>query len=138
MTIEPHLWTASLPASVAWYREVLGFTPSAWFPDEEAPTWCRLRRGDVWLMVAVVPDPTGLADNQQYLAALGPRLAAGGGAVSMYLHVDDVDAVHAAAIAAGAEVIEDVWDAWWGGRQFTVRDPDGNWWTVFQSSPATG
>ena len=22
---------------------------------------------------------------------------------------------------------------WWGGRQFTVADPEGNWWTVYEA-----
>jgi PhnB protein len=134
MAIEPHLWTQSLSSAVAWYRDVLGFEPSAWFPDESAPTWCQMRRGDVSLMIAAPPDPDQLADHQQYLRAVAPRLAAGGGPLSLYLHVDDVDAVHTSALAAGADIVEDIWDAWWGGRQFSVADPDGIWWTVFQAS----
>ncbi len=36
----------------------------------------------------------------------------------------------------GASVIEDIWDAWWGGRQFSLQDPDGTWWTAFEPSEA--
>ncbi|MCB2223801.1 MAG: VOC family protein [Actinobacteria bacterium] len=130
--IEPHLWTADLGPMVAWYRDALGFQVEAWFPDEDAPTWCRMTRGDAALMIAVAPDPDALAPHQGYLAPVADRVAGPGGPLSLYLRVPSADDVYAGATAAGAKVIEDIWDAWWGGRQFTTADPDGNWWTVFQ------
>jgi uncharacterized glyoxalase superfamily protein PhnB len=132
--IEPHLWTDDFPRMVAWYREVLDFEVAAWYPDEATATWCRMRRGPAALMIAATPDPGALAPDQQHLAAMPARARGPGGPLSLYLHVEDADAVHAEARAAGADIIEDIWDAWWGGRQFTVVDPDGNWWTVFRSS----
>ena len=132
MSIEPHLWVSDLGASVAWYQAVLGFEPAAWFPDEAGATWCQLQTGDTKLMLAVVPDPDALAPNQQYLAEMRARVAGSGGPLSLYLHVSDANAAYALATGSGAEPIEALWDAWWGGRQFTLSDPDGNWWTVFQ------
>jgi catechol 2,3-dioxygenase-like lactoylglutathione lyase family enzyme len=41
------------------------------------------------------------------------------------IEVDDVDAVHARAVAAGAEVVYPLTDEEWGLRRFFVRDPDG-------------
>ncbi len=130
--IEPHLWVSNVKQSVAWYSDVLGFEPAQWFPDEASATWCQLERGDVQLMVAIVPEADELAANQQYMSAVGPRAAGPGGAMSLYLHVDDATAAHEAAVAAGANIIEDLWDPWWGGRQFSVVDPDSNWWSVYQ------
>lgn len=43
----------------------------------------------------------------------------------MSVEVDDVDAVHAAVIAAGAEVVYELRDEPWGVRRFFVRDPSG-------------
>ena len=40
--------------------------------------------------------------------------------------VDDVDAVHRRAIAAGLTPITSPADAPWGERYFHIRDPDGN------------
>jgi PhnB protein len=51
----------------------------------------------------------------------------------LYLHVDDADAMYERALTAGVEPIESIWNPWWGGRQFTMQDPDGTWWTVYQS-----
>ncbi len=42
------------------------------------------------------------------------------------IEVDDVDAAHAAALDAGAEIVHPLTDEPWGVRRFFVRDPDGH------------
>ncbi len=42
------------------------------------------------------------------------------------IEVDDVDACHAAAVQAGAEIVHPLTDEPWGVRRFFVRDPDGH------------
>lgn len=126
--IEPHVWTKDLPRAIAWYEGALGFEVRQWFPDPSHPTWVQMGRDDALLMLAAEPEPNG------YLASLSARLEGPGPAISLYLHVADSDAAHDRAQEAAADIIEPIWDAWWGGRQFTVADPDGNWWTVFQAS----
>ena len=37
-----------------------------------------------------------------------------------------VDELYERAKCEGATILEDLWDAWWGTRQFTVADLDGN------------
>jgi catechol 2,3-dioxygenase-like lactoylglutathione lyase family enzyme len=41
------------------------------------------------------------------------------------IEVDDVDEVHARAVAAGADIVYPLTDEEWGLRRFFVRDPDG-------------
>ena len=41
------------------------------------------------------------------------------------VEVDDVDAVHTAAVTAGLEILHPLTDEPWGVRRFFVRDPDG-------------
>jgi catechol 2,3-dioxygenase-like lactoylglutathione lyase family enzyme len=41
------------------------------------------------------------------------------------IEVDDVDAVHRRALAAGAEVVYPLTDEDWGLRRFFIRDPNG-------------
>ena len=41
------------------------------------------------------------------------------------IEVDDVDDVHARAVAAGAEIVYPLTDEEWGLRRFFVRDPNG-------------
>jgi predicted enzyme related to lactoylglutathione lyase len=44
---------------------------------------------------------------------------------ALSIEVDDVDAVHARAQAAGAEIVYPITDQEWGLRRFFVRDPNG-------------
>jgi len=55
------------------------------------------------------------------------RRATGNDAV--YLACDDPDDRFARATGAGAEVVIDLYDADYGSRGFTVRDPEGNLWS---------
>ncbi len=41
------------------------------------------------------------------------------------VEVDDVDAVHQAALETGAEIVHPLTDEPWGVRRFFVRDPNG-------------
>ena len=50
-------------------------------------------------------------------------------AAFLYVYVDDADAAHARAVAAGAETLEAPLDTPYGDRRAMVRDPFGN---VFQ------
>ncbi|NNH69889.1 glyoxalase [Nocardia uniformis] len=43
----------------------------------------------------------------------------------MSVEVDDVDAVHAAMVAAGSEIVYALRDEPWGVRRFFARDPNG-------------
>jgi uncharacterized glyoxalase superfamily protein PhnB len=52
------------------------------------------------------------------------------GRASLYLAVDDVDAHHAKAVAAGAVVIMELVDQPYGSREYAVTDPEGNVWSV--------
>ncbi|WP_280464918.1 VOC family protein [Nocardia brasiliensis] len=44
---------------------------------------------------------------------------------NMSVEVEDVDAVHAAMTAAGANIVYPLRDEQWGVRRFFVRDPSG-------------
>ena len=49
----------------------------------------------------------------------------------VYLVVDeDIDAHHERAVAAGAEVVRALHDTDYGSRDYIVRDPEGNLWSV--------
>jgi uncharacterized glyoxalase superfamily protein PhnB len=48
---------------------------------------------------------------------------------STYVVTDHPDEVFARATAAGAEVVQGLKDEDYGSRGFTVRDPEGNFWS---------
>ena|SRR5438105_4930229 len=54
----------------------------------------------------------------------------GGSPVSLHLYCEDVDAVAAKAIAAGAKVKRPVADQFYGDRLGTLEDPFGHTWHV--------
>lgn len=60
---------------------------------------------------------------------LGPA-SIGGTSVSLHLHVDDADAAIARAVAAGATLVREPSDHFYGERSGTVRDPFGHEWLI--------
>ncbi|WP_282785996.1 VOC family protein [Nocardia sp. CC201C] len=98
----PDIRTADMAASRAFYRE-LGF--------EEV-----MDLG--WVVTLASPDnPTA------QVLLIGPD--AEGPQPDMSVEVDDVDAAHAAMVAAGADIVYALRDEPWGVRRFFVRDPNG-------------
>ena len=72
---------------------------------------------------------------------LGPRSQPPGdfdtGRAVLYLHVEDVDAHHDRAVAAGAEIIYALVDQPYGSREYAARDPEGNVWSFGTYQPAS-
>jgi uncharacterized glyoxalase superfamily protein PhnB len=51
------------------------------------------------------------------------------GSTGCYVVTDDPDALHARAVAAGAEITQGLHDTDYGSRDFAARDPEGNRWS---------
>jgi catechol 2,3-dioxygenase-like lactoylglutathione lyase family enzyme len=100
------LVVADMARSLAFY-EALGL--ARLYGSDDAP-FSSLRAG------------TGYV-NLQHVAGLAPVDGSWGRVI---LYVDDVDAVHARAVAAGHEPEMAPSDAPWGERYFHLRDPDGH------------
>jgi PhnB protein len=50
--------------------------------------------------------------------------------VSVFMYVEDVDAVVKQAVDAGATVTMEVADQFWGDRFGSVKDPFGHLWSI--------
>lgn len=100
------LVTAAMDTSVAFYR-ALGFVTVAGGPDAPFTT---LRAGTGFLNLQLDPEHAPI-----------PHIW---GRVIFF--VDNVDAFHARAIAAGYHPATAPADAPWGERYFHIRDPDGH------------
>jgi len=58
---------------------------------------------------------------------------------ALYVVVQDPDAHHERAVAAGAEVVMGLVDQDYGSREYAARDPEGNLWSFGTYDPsATG
>jgi uncharacterized glyoxalase superfamily protein PhnB len=51
------------------------------------------------------------------------------GPTAVCVALDDPDAHHARAVAAGAEIVMELTDQDYGSRDYAARDPEGNVWT---------
>ncbi|HXY92732.1 MAG TPA: VOC family protein [Acidimicrobiia bacterium] len=105
----PVLAVHDLERSAAWYADVLGCERT----DPDPGNWVFCRVGSVRFMLGRCPDDV-------------PASELGAHSYVAYLDVDDVDAYHVRAIAAGAEVLKPPRDEPWGRREMAVRSPDGH------------
>ena len=101
----------------------------------------------------VVPDPNGgiahaqltwgngmimlgSANNNQFSQLVkSPRESGGIGSQSVYMIVADVDAHHANAVEAGAEIVIPLMDEDYGGRVYSCRDMEGHVWNFGSYDP---
>ncbi len=62
------------------------------------------------------------------------------GTGACYVVTDDADALHARAVAAGAQITTGLHDTDYGSREFAARDPEGNRWSfgTYRGEPRTG
>jgi uncharacterized glyoxalase superfamily protein PhnB len=107
------LTVKDLKASVAWYRDALGFTV-----EREYERDGKLRS------VAVVAGNVQLLLNQDD-GAKGWERVKGAGFSLQFITSQSVDEVATRAKAAGATLETEPADMPWGVRMFRVRDPDG-------------
>ena len=63
-------------------------------------------------------------------ATTSPPSELGGTSASVFLYVEDVDAVVQQAVDAGATVTMEVADQFWGDRFGAVKDPFGHVWSI--------
>jgi PhnB protein len=70
-----------------------------------------------------------LADEFPEMKSLSPK-SIGGSPVSMYVYVQDVDAMFNNAVTAGGIVLDGVKDQFWGDRHGRLEDPYGHLWSI--------
>jgi tRNA-Thr(GGU) m(6)t(6)A37 methyltransferase TsaA len=73
-----------------------------------------------------------LGDSVLMISGVGPRPAT---PAFLYLYVDDADATHARAVAAGARSVEPPVDTPYGDRRAMVEDRWGNVWQIATAAP---
>ena len=118
----PELICSDLARSRAFYLDVLGFSVRYERPAER---FAYLEREGAELMLE-----QPLARGRLYPRA--ELVHPYGRGINLEIDVDDVDALHDAVIAAGADVLIAIEERWYersgdavGVRQFALHDPDG-------------
>jgi len=91
-----------------------------------------LKYDDAMVMVA------GLQGNEPWQASYrSPQSIGGGNTQTLAFHIEDVDAHHAQAVAAGAKIVReprtsDYGDDYWADRSYGALDPEGHLWWFMQ------
>jgi uncharacterized glyoxalase superfamily protein PhnB len=126
----PALRYRDAEAAIEWLCSVLGFTRHVVFAGENGTiNHAELRLGNGMIMLGSVKD-------DEYGRGFTPPTELGGVETrSVYIVVPDADAVHARAVAAGAEIVKPLRDTPYGSREFAVKDPDGHSWSVGTYDP---
>jgi lactoylglutathione lyase len=107
----PILSTPDLARALGFYQDLLGGRVTYRFPDEGDAQYVGLDLGSSHLGVGADPELDAEAAVQHF---------------SLWVYVDDCDALVETARVAGVTVLEEPADQPWGERVARVADPDGN------------
>jgi len=128
--IIPTLRYQDAPAAIEWLCRAFGFERHFVVPGENGTiAHAQLTFGNGMIMVGSARDDE-FGRLQKTPAQLG-----GVGTQSPYVIVADVDAHHARAVAAGAQVTMAPRDEDHGGRFYSCRDPEGHLWNFGSYDP---
>jgi PhnB protein len=123
-TVTPHLTFDDAAAAIAWYKKALGaeeVAPPAVGPDGKI-LHAEIKIGNSIIML-----------NDAMMGNKGPK-AIGGSPASLWVYVEDSDALFNRALGAGAQVYQGAMgamaDQFWGDRTGTLNDPHGYTWTI--------
>jgi uncharacterized glyoxalase superfamily protein PhnB len=106
---------------IDWLANAFGFTVHAKYADDDGVVQhAELTLGSSIIML-------GTARHDAYGKMVGEPGQNGG--KSVYVAVDDADALYARAKAAGAKILEEPTDRDYGSREFLCADPEGNVWS---------
>jgi PhnB protein len=122
-TITPHLTLDQAAQAIDWYKKGLGAQEVSRSDGPDGKViHAMIRIGDSLIML-----------NDEMGGAKSPK-AMGGSPASLWLYVEDCDALFNRAVGAGAMVapgpMGQMTDQFWGDRSGTFTDPFGYQWTI--------
>ncbi len=109
--IAPVFFTINIPATLAYYKNALGFEClSTW---QDPPVYAIVARDQHAIHFRCAPPPT--ANPDKYADEL----------LDAYIFVEDADALYSEYAARGLEFTRKLADTPWQSREFVVKDCDG-------------
>ena len=120
----PYLTVADADASLSFYEQAFGFERGFAMagPDGRSVHASMDYQGATIIMFG--PEGMGDSATMRTPAHSGMELP-----LNFYVYCPDVDALTAQARKAGAEVLAEPEDMFWGDRMAQLRDPDGYLWS---------
>jgi len=123
-TLYPVLKYEDARAAIAFLERAFGFETHASYDGENGGVaHAELQLGDEYVMVG------STNEGEQ-------RFNQGAGKQSLYVVVDDPDALHDRAKEVGATIERELTDQDYGSREFTARDLEGNLWSFGTYRPS--
>lgn len=109
--IAPQFFTRNIPATLAYYKDKLGFEcVGAW---QDPPVYAIVARDEHAIHFRCAEPP--LASSDKYSDEL----------LDAYVSVEDADALYAVYAARGVEFTRGLGNMPWQSREFVVKDCDG-------------
>jgi PhnB protein len=120
-TLQVYLAVEDASKAIDFYKEAFGAEETIRMPGPDGSVaHAELQIGDSKLMLS---DPFPQSN-------VRPPSERGGPTASIFMYVDDVDATFEQAQRAGATVVSELEDMFWGDRFGTVADPFGQVWAM--------
>ena len=122
--LTPYITVADADASIDFYQRAFGFERGFTMPDADGRTLHASMdyQGTTLLMFA----PEGAWNDTSMRPPVHTNTEL---PLDFYVYCPDVDALTARAREAGAEVLSEPEDMFWGDRMVRLRDPDGYLWS---------
>jgi PhnB protein len=129
----PHLIVNDATAALEFYKRALGAAEIMRMPAQDGK---RLLHAEMKINGATVFMCDAFPEHSESHAGQGaPPKTLGGTTVMLHLGVANCDDAVKRAVAAGATVTMEPWDAFWGARYAQVRDPFGHGWSFAHPLP---
>ena len=114
--LTPNLVVANVEKSVAFYRDVLGFTLSATVPEASPYVFAIVQSGGVEVFLNA-PEPA----IAEYPAFAGRPI---GGTLTLYIEVEGIRSLYDA-LRARMRIVTPLEKKFYGVTEFVIEDPDG-------------
>ena len=114
--LTPNMMVENVAETVAFYRDVLGFTLEMTVPEAPPYTWALMRRGDVEVMFQ---ERASLAEDMPLFKGLSI-----GGALTLYFDVQGVERLFDA-VCKRVQIVRDLHTTFYGTREFAIQDCNG-------------
>lgn len=120
-SVTPYLCVKDAASAIEFYKQAFGAMESVRLTDSRGRIGhAEIKIGNSHIM---------LADEFPDMGFYSPQ-SLGGSPVTLHLYVEDVDTLTAQAVAAGAKLVRDVENQFYGDRMGMVEDSFGHVWSI--------